>query len=191
MSPVFRRRRTPAPEPPSPLGAPWDGWVRRAGQAAEAVLRAASGGPPGPVRARLEAAAATAGDLATVVRERATWASHAQQLASSLDVDTSTAELKAARRRLDEVRRSGADTTAAEQQVRLLAERHRATHDAHNLAEQAEARLAELVAGLETLAAQAAALALRPIVEDASNTELDRTVTSLAGMRDALMELGS
>lgn len=118
------------------------------------------------------------------------WAAHARELAETLDVESSTAELKTARRRLDEVRRAGGDTSEVEQQVRVLAERHRATHDAQNLVEQAEQRLAELVAGLETLAVQAAALALRPLLEHGSSAELDRTVASLAGMRAALVELG-
>ncbi|MEZ5238958.1 MAG: hypothetical protein R2716_08390 [Microthrixaceae bacterium] len=98
------------------------------------------------------------------------------------DVAGATEELKEARRRLDTAQRSGRDVGALEARVDALAERHRAMHDALNLAEDAEAGLQDANVRLETIVARAATVAMR----SGGGDPLDQLETDLRGVVDGL-----
>jgi hypothetical protein len=149
--------------------------------------------PTGPTRDRLDGLRVTV-DTAVARVADATWrAANASVVAAGLDVDGATAELKAARRRLEAAPQSGPEAEVARARVDALAERHRAMHDALNLAEDAADRLAEANVRLETLVARAATVALRsgggdPL--DELETELRSVVDGLGALDDALAEFG-
>lgn len=148
--------------------------------------------PPGPTRDRLDGLRPVLDQAVQRVAETVWRASNANNIAAGLDVEGATAQLKAARRELDTLRSSGADTTAVEARVQALAERHRAVNQAINLAEDAGATLSELNVRLDTAVARAATIVMRSSQDDGLDeisNELTDVVSGLTALDEALVEL--
>jgi hypothetical protein len=155
-----------------------------------AILGQAS---PGPTRDRLETLRPTLDQAVQRVAEAVTRASNATAIAATLDLDGATSSLKAARRELDDLRRTGADTAAAEELVQTYADRHRAVNDAVNLAEDAGGQLDQLNARLDTAVAHAATVVLRSSDDgdiEELDRELDAVVVGLSALDEALEQFG-
>lgn len=170
----------------------WQAPVQKAVASRDRFLALLAQAPPGPTRDRLEELRRTLEVTVHRIAEAVWRASNAAAIAATLDVASATAELKEARRHLDALEAGGADTTAAEQRVRAMAERHRAVSDAMNLAEDATLRLGEVNVRLDTAVAQAAAVMLRSAQDgriDEVDRELDDVITGLVALDDALEHL--
>jgi RNAse (barnase) inhibitor barstar len=148
---------------------------------------------PGPARDRLDGLRPTLDEAVQRVADAVTRASRATAIAATLDIDGATDALKRARRELDDLRRAGADTTAAEERAQTFADRHRAVNDAINLAEDAGGQLDQLNARLDTAVAHAATIVLRSTGDgdlEALDRELDEVVVGLSALDDALEQFG-
>jgi hypothetical protein len=148
---------------------------------------------PGPTRDRLSELRPTIDAAVQRVADAVYRAITAEGLASGLDPDLATQELKAARRDLEAVQRGGGDTTAAEARVQAMSERHRAVHRALNLAEDGASQIDEWTVRLDTAVAHATAIALRaaqPGGLDELDRELHDVVEGLGALDQALEELG-
>lgn len=169
----------------------WQAPVRSALESRDQYAGIVARTPTGPTRERLEGIADTIDTAVARVTDAAWRAANASVVASGLDVAGATEELKEARRRLDTAQRSGRDVGALEARVDALAERHRAMHDALNLAEDAEAGLQDANVRLETIVARAATVAMRsgggdPL--DQLETDLREVVDGLGALDDALAD---
>lgn len=177
----------------STLHSPWREPVERALAARDQFDSIVRQIPPGPTQERLGSMRAVLDQAVQQVADAVWRAGTAASLASTLDVDRATAELKAARRELAVLERRDADLDAARERVAMLAQRHRAVSDTLNVAEDAATRLGELNLRLDTAVAQAAAIAVRSQHGDGLD-EVDRELRSVLGsltaLDDALRELG-
>lgn len=194
-----RREPQPAASGPHPLHAwsaslppRWRRPVQEALATREQFVAVSAQALPGATKDRLDRLGVTVDDAVQRVADAAWRASNAEVLAANLDLRAATEELKSARRDLDQLRSTGAPSEAAEQRVAALAERHRAMHDALNLAEDAGARLDELNVRLQTAVARAATVVLRAAQDDRLDEldrELSEVVVGLRALDDALGDL--
>ncbi len=148
---------------------------------------------PGPTRDRLLELRPTIDASVQRIADTVYRSITATHLASGLDADQATQELKSARRDLEAVQRGGGDTSAAEARVAAMAERHRAVHRALNLAEDGASGIDEWTVKLDTAVAHATSIALRagqPGGVDDLDRELHDVVDGLAALDGALEELG-
>lgn len=148
--------------------------------------------PAGPTRSWLEGLLPTIDEAVRRVADSVWRAMNAQSMASGLQVERVTEELKAARRDLEVAERAGADSAAARARVDALAERHRAVHDALNVAEDAVGRLHELNVRLDTAVAKATTVVLRATTEATGDLEreFDEVIVGLTALDEALGSFG-
>lgn len=197
------RRRSSRPTDPAPppsleewvttLEPVWQAPVRRAMATRDQYRDVAARIPPGPARDRLVAMQPSLDTAVQRVAQAAHRASTARAMTAALDEQGATAELKAARRELEANRSAGRDAGALEARVDALADRHRAIHDALNLADGAGDQLDDLNVRLETAVARAATIALRASDNDdldRIDRELGEVVGGLTALDDALGRLG-
>lgn len=187
---MFRRRRerAPATDPLEGLHAPWRARVEDLIASRVRFGSLVASAPSGPVRDRL---AALIPDVDEAVRLAAAIARRAQaaaEAADSLGAERATAELKEARRRLEQLRgHERADVAQLEWEVERLATHRAAVNRALNAVDDAEERIERLGLRLRTAVAEAAALVVRPARDD----ELDRLDRELRDVHDSLAALSA
>jgi len=194
---MFRRRRDR--ERPSPvvdvagLAPAWRRAVEDAMDARRRFAEMTARVPTGPLRQRLDGMAEQLDAAVLRCWDTATRAQAAEEVARTLDPDEATAELKAARRRLERLGdHERADRSAMEAEVEALSLRHGAVQRALNAVDEASDRLRMLNVRLDAAVAHALELVLAPAASDQADrvdAELRDVVGQLDSLRSALGEL--
>lgn len=149
---------------------------------------------PGPLRDRLAHITDRVDAGVQAAAEIAFRAQAASRTVASLDLDTVTAKLKDARRRLDALPQDAPGRPTAEFEVQALADQHAALSSLANDVDGAQERLRLLDLRLDAAVARAAQLVLRPDALDAIGgieADLDGVVGELNALRAGFDDLGA
>lgn len=195
------RRRSRRPTPTTNTTVPGIAWtsvppswrapVERVLAASELLKQTLAEQAEGPLQARLRELQPTIDKAVEHLELTIRQATEAQRLTASIDANAALAELKQARRDLEQARTAGGNTEPLEARVALLAERHRALSHAANVAEDTEEQLREISERVEAVVARGVALTLRSRSTDPTQLrhELDELLAGVSALDDALREL--
>lgn len=189
---MLRRRRARDPiaaVDPRGLTEPWRRSVEDALAARSRFAQVVGAVRKGPLRERVEELAAKVDEGVLAAWETASRGSQAAAVLGTLDPDGVTAQLKAAKRRLE----SAPGDPVAQAEVDALAAQHRAVHSLWDGVNQSSDRLRLLEVRLGAAVARAATLAVTAHAStdlDAAAAELTSVVDELEALRGALDDVG-
>jgi hypothetical protein len=192
---MFRRRREPVDPITtldlSVLSPRWRAPVIEVVASRGRFVDLVRGVPEGPLRDRLGELGAEVDQGVLAAYDAARRAEALERTLPHLDVDGAAARVKAARRRVADLRARGSDAgqlAEAEQEVEVESERFATLNHLANQPDDIARQLARIDRELDAATAEAATLALAPTGTDAAAT-VQRAVGQLSALRAALGEV--